>query len=498
MAKILLIEDQQDVRESLQRMLDLEGHRVDAAASAEEGLGWLQRKQFDLVVTDYQLPGMDGFEVVKSVSQNNPQLPVILMTAYHSTERVIDATQLGAYDYVLNPIDPPEFLEKIRQAVKSRALSTQESATAQAEAPALAEDGKDAIIGASRSMVEVFREIGLVAGRPLTVLIRGETGTGKELVARVLHRKSERGSEPFVAVNCAAIPENLLESEFFGHEPGAFTDAKTRRIGKFEQANKGTIFLDEIGDMSNHLQQKFLRVLQERTIQRVGGKEDIPIDVRVVAATHHHLESAIRQKQFRLDLYYRLNEAVINLPPLRERREDIALLARFFLNKYGVALGSPNPVMTEDALRYLQQQWWPGNVRELENLVRRAIVLAGQFPIGLNIVEKAHDQSRVIEETIQKFKQVDPEHPFAGEVAELLAKARRGEVVDVQSLLTEKLERELYDQAIKMADGDQSKAARWLGVSRPTMREKLQRYGLHPKGETSDGASPKDQGSAPS
>jgi DNA-binding NtrC family response regulator len=487
MAKILLIDDQQEVRESLQRVLDVEGHRVEAAASAEEGLAWLKKKRFDLVVTDYQLPGLDGLEVIKFVAQKDPQLPVILMTAYHSTDRVIDATQIGAYDYIAKPIDTTEFLEKVRHAVESRTLSEGDTAiirkpeSAPSDESPPSDDTKHTIIGASRAMVEVFKEIGLVAGRPLTVLIRGETGTGKELVARVLHRKSDRADQPFIAVNCAAIPENLLESEFFGHEPGAFTDAKIRRIGKFEQANKGTIFLDEIGDMSNHLQQKFLRVLQERTIQRVGGKEDIPIDVRVLAATHHHLEAAIQRKQFRLDLYYRLNEAVISLPPLRERREDIRLLTGHFLTKYGTALGSSNPVIMEDALAYLRDQWWPGNVRELENVIRRALVLAGQFPISVGVLEKAHEHSRVIEQTIQKYKQVDPDHPFAGEVAELLAKAKRGEADNVQALLSEKLERELYEQAIKLAEGDQSKAARWLGVSRPTIREKLQRYGLHPK-----------------
>lgn len=479
-AKILLIEDQQDVRESLQRMLDVEGHRVDAAASAEEGLDCLRQKQFDVVITDYQLPGRDGFDVVRSVIQTDPHLPVILMTAHHSTERVIEATQMGAYDYVLKPIDPADFLEKIRQAIESRSLVRKESLVARAVASGIIED-KDAVIGSSRAMLEVFKEIGRVAARPLTVLIRGETGTGKELVARVLHRKSARANEPFVAVNCAAIPENLLESEFFGHEPGAFTDAKTRRIGRFEQAEKGTIFLDEVGDMSPGLQQNFLRVLQDRKIQRVGGKDEIAVDVRVIAATNHDLESAIQQKQFRMDLYYRLNEAVITLPPLRERREDIPLLAQHFLTKYGPTLSYPNPTITDDALQYLQRQWWPGNVRELENLIRRALLLAGQYPVSLAIVEKAHDQTSVIEQA--KYKQVDPQHPFAGEVAELLAKAKRGEAVEAHSLLVEKLERELYQQAIALAEGDQSKAARWLGVSRPTMREKLQRFGLHPRGE---------------
>jgi len=322
-------------------------------------------------------------------------------------------------------------------------------------------------------MQSVYKEIGRVAAMPVTVLIRGETGTGKELVARAIHQHSGRADKPFIEVNCVAIPENLLESELFGHEAGAFTDAKVRRIGRFEQASNGTIFLDEIGDMAANTQSKLLRVLQNRTIQRVGGKEPIAVDVRVLAATHRNLELAIQDKEFRGDLYHRLNDAVIALPPLRDRREDIPELIRFFIQRYAVELGSPSPSMpTDDAVSYLQQQPWPGNVRELRNVVRKALLLAHGYPISGEIAAMAVAQTQLPKPAADQS--------IANYVSDLLAKARVGELENVQLLLTEAIERELYGQAIRLANGDQSKAGGWLGVSRPTMRDKLIKYGLHP------------------
>jgi DNA-binding NtrC family response regulator len=478
-------------------MLEAEGHKVEPARSADEGIASVLKKEFDVVVTDYQMPGSDGLEVVKTLHDTNPHLPVILMTAYHTTERVIEATKLGAYDYVLKPIvDPSDFFIKIEKAVESRRLMTK-PVEIRAVDPGtdLITPGKDIIIGKSAVMLDVYKEIGRLAAKPVTVLIRGETGTGKELVARALYHQSDRKDHPFIVINCAAVPENLLESEFFGHEAGAFTDAKVRRIGKFEQANRGTIFLDEIGDMNVNLQQKLLRVLQDRTIQRIGGKETIPVDVRVLAATHRDLEQAIQEKTFRTDLYYRLSVALIRLPPLRDRREDIPDLVGYFTRRYAAELGVVKPIITEDAFAFLQTQPWPGNVRELENAVRRTLVLAGNYAINLEVVTKALAQTTVIEQVIQKYKHADipvegqgrsaepsrqEDRPFAQHVGELLDKARRGELENVQALLTEQMERELFEQAIRLAGGNQSQAARWLGVSLPTMREKLTRYGLHP------------------
>src|SRR5438876_453914 len=322
------------------------------------------------------MPGVSGMEVIGALRDSKPQLPVILMTGHHTTEAAIEAMKLGAYDYIVKPPDPAEFLELIEKAVTNSRLMSEPVDMGEARF------AKDAIIGRSRVMQDVYKQIGRVAAMPVTVLIRGETGTGKELVARAIYQHSDRAEEPFIEVNCVAIPENLLESELFGHEPGAFTDAKTRRIGRFEQANDGTILLDEIGDMSPSTQGKLLRVLQSQTIQRLGGKETIPVDVRVIAATHRNLELAIHEKQFREDLYYRLNHFVITLPPLRDRPEDIPELVRFFVQRYTEELGLPALAMpTPEAMDYLSKQPWPGNVRELRNIVRKALLLSRGYPV---------------------------------------------------------------------------------------------------------------------
>jgi transcriptional regulator with GAF, ATPase, and Fis domain len=340
----------------------------------------------------------------------------------------------------------------------------------------------DAIIGNSAVMHTMYKHIGRLAAKSVAVLIRGETGTGKELVASALHRHSARHTQPFIIVNCAAISEQLLESELFGHEVGAFTDAKARRIGRFELAHQGTIFLDEVGDMSINLQAKLLRVLQQKTFQRVGGKETITVDVRVIAATHRDLKLAILEKEFREDLYYRLNVAVIQVPPLRERREDIPSLVDYFMHRYGTELVSyTEPQIHADALQCLQEMSWPGNVRELENVVRRALVSSHGI-ISFNDVQEAIAQDTTVAKAAAPLPSVD--QPLAAFVSDLLAKVMCSEMEDAHARVTVAAERELYGQAILLAEGDQSKAAKWLGVSRPTMREKLLRYGLHPTQES--------------
>jgi DNA-binding NtrC family response regulator len=290
------------------------------------------------------------------------------------------------------------------------------------------------------------------------------------LIARAIYQHSDRAERPFIAVNCAAIPETLLESELFGHEKGAFTGADARRIGRFEQADGGTIFLDEIGDMSLNTQAKLLRVLQERSIQRLGGRDSLRIDVRVLAATHRDLEAAMREKQFREDLFFRLNVVVIEIPSLRKRPEDIPDTVRYFLARYGAELGVKEPSIHPEALRFLQQQPWPGNVRELENAVRKALLMARGYPIGLDEAFRACAGSPAAGVSDQSL---------AGCVSELLAAASRGELENAHAALIEAAERELFTQAIQLAQGNQAKAARWLGISRLTMREKLNRFGLH-------------------
>jgi DNA-binding NtrC family response regulator len=473
--KILLIEDDEPLAAALKRVLQGEGYRVELAADTVTGLARARDDVFDVVVTDLQLPGavpLDikaGLDLIEQIHAGKPQLPIILMTAHHSTATAIEATKLGAYDYLLKPFDPAELLDMIDKAVASSRLVSEPVGLGDTTSTA------DAIIGNSRAMQTVYKEIGRLADKPVTVLIRGETGTGKELVARALYQHSDRATQPFIVVNCVAIPETLLESDLFGHEQGAFTGAHTRRIGRFEQANRGTIFLDEIGDMSMSTQAKLLRVLQEKTIQRLGGKEFIPVDVRILAATHRDLEAAIHQNQFREDLYYRLNVAVITLPPLRDRRDDIPALIHYFLQRYGAELGSPNPSMTSDAIQFLQQQAWAGNVRELENAVRKALLLARGYAIGLENIHNALAQTKPLhagaDQTLPAF------------ISDLLQRAARGELENIHGIFTAAAERELYAQAIELAQGNQAKVAKWLGVSRPTVREKLTLYCLFPKRE---------------
>jgi DNA-binding NtrC family response regulator len=406
-------------------------------------------------------------EVVRQLHEVKPRLPLILMTAHGTTEIAIEATKLGAYDYLLKPFEMEVLLDLVAKAVESSRLMS-EVVGIGAE-----ESSRDAIIGNSRVMQEIYKEIGRIAAKPVTVLIRGETGTGKELIARAIYQHSDRATAPFVAVNCAAIPETLLESELFGHERGAFTGADTRRIGKFEQAGGGTIFLDEIGDMSLNTQAKLLRVLQEKYIERLGGKETIPIDVRVIAATHRDLETALREKQFREDLFYRLNVVQVQLPPLRQRAEDIPSLVKYFLQKYGAELGVDSPAVQPEAIAFLCEQPWPGNIRQLENVARQALLLARKYTITLDHVRQ------VLAKMNRPAESLDTS--MAAWVSDFLLKARAGEMERVHGKVIDALERELFAQAIHLAHGNQAKAARWLGVSRVTMREKLTAFGLRPE-----------------
>ena len=469
-AKILIVEDDESVAASLKQVLEGEGYEVATAANPAQTLVLIRDEEFQAVVTDWNLqtPGTTGMDIIKMLHDTKPRLPAILMTGEGTTETAIEATKFGAYDYVVKSSQlSEEVVDLVRKAVATSRLTS--------EPVEMGETGfaKHTIVGRSRIMRDVYKQIGRVAGMPVTVLIRGETGTGKELVARAIYQHSQRANQPFIEMNCAAIPENLLESELFGNEAGAFTDAKVRRIGRFEQADHGTIFLDEIGDMSLNTQAKFLRVLQDQRFQRLGGKEMIEVDVRVIAATHRDLELAIKEKQFREDLYYRLNDAVIKLPLLRERREDIPELVTYFIQRYGAELGTVKPSMpTPDAIAFLQEQSWPGNVRQLSNVIRKGLLAAGGHPIHRDLIQQVLQQAAPAPLAAQDT--------IAGYVADALLKAKHGELVGAHAFVTETVERELYGQAIRLANGDQTKAASWLGVSRPTMREKLTRYDLHP------------------
>jgi DNA-binding NtrC family response regulator len=467
---ILIVDDNASLAGSLKRALESDGYTVTTAATAGEGLRAVQTGRVDVVVTDLQFSGPQGFDanaglgLIRDLHASHPRLPVILMTAHHTTQAAIEATKLGAYEYILKPFATPALLEMIERALAGKRLMSE---TVEMGTPA---PTGEAIIGNSVAMQKVYKEIGRVAAKPVSVLIRGETGTGKELIARAIYQHSDRANQPFILVNCAAIPETLLESELFGHEQGAFTGALTRRIGRFEQANRGTIFLDEIGDISGGTQAKLLRVLQDKTIQRLGGKETIRVDVRILAATHRDLEQAIHDRQFRHDLYYRLNDVMIFIPPLRERREDIPALVDYFLGRHGAELGHPHPSITEASRELLRQHTWPGNVRELENVIRKALLASQGFAIAAEHVRSALESTRLLP--------LEANQPLRVYIRGLLEAAVRGEAHGIADVLTQAVEQELYRQAFELAGGNQSKAAEWLGISRPTMREKLRAYGI--------------------
>ena len=463
---VLLIDDDPGIADTLRRVLADEGYDVTVRRRGDEGLAHAAREPVNVVITDLRLPGLNGLDLLRRLRATRPRLPVILITAFGTTDTAIEATKCGAYDYLLKPFAMPELLELVRKAAASNRLMSE---PVELGAPGAA---RDALVGRSGVMQAIYKEIGRVASKPVNVLIRGETGTGKELIARALYQHGGRAEAPFIAVNCAAIPEPLLESELFGHERGAFTGAEARRIGRFEQADHGTLFLDEIGDMTAGTQVKLVRVLQEQCLQRVGGKESIPVDVRIIAATHRDLETAVGQKQFREDLFYRLSVVVITLPPLRSRREDIPELVRYFLQKHGPALGVAQPSILPEALGFLQEQPWPGNVRHLENVVRKILLLTQDYTINLEHVRLALSQAGAVATPAAS--------PFGAYIEQTLAAVRRGEIVNAHARVIADAERELFARAIRQAGGNQAQAARWLGVSRITMKAKLLQFGLHP------------------
>lgn len=463
--KILLIEDDAGTAASLQKVLQDEGYDVDTVGRGDAGLAQARERDYSVVITDLRLPGLSGLELVAQLHAAKPKQPILLMTAHGTTETAIEATKLGAYDYLLKPFEADELLDLLGAAVANNRLMSEPVEMGEASA------NRSAIVGKSRAMQAIYKEIGRVAATPATVLIRGSTGTGKELIARAIYQHSDRADKPFIAVNCAAIPDALLESELFGHERGAFTGAQSRRIGRFEQANGGTLFLDEIGDLNANTQGKLLRVLQERCIQRLGSEANIPVDVRVLAATHRDLEAAIVEKEFREDLFYRLSVVTITLPPLSERAEDIPLLAKYFIHRYGKELALESPAVQPEAITLLQTQPWPGNVRELENVVRQSLLLAKPFPISQEHVQQVLAKAR---KPVASSQQT-----HAAYIAELLLRVQSSEVQDAYARMIADLEPELFKQAIQLAQGNQAKAARWLGVTRLKMREKLVQFGLH-------------------
>jgi two-component system nitrogen regulation response regulator GlnG len=469
-ARILIADDEDSLRWVLERGLRQAGYEVTAVKDGEEALQAFSAEPFDLVFLDVRMPGMDGLTALERLRAIRADVYVIVMTAHGTMDTAIKAMQRGAYDYLAKPFDLDEVLLLTERALSAIRL-TQEVARLKRGLQEVREFS--ALIGRHPRMQEVYKTIGRIAGTDVTVLLRGESGTGKELVARAIHHYSRRSGRPFVAVSCAAIPGTLLESEMFGHERGAFTDAKERKLGRFELAHGGTLYLDEIGDMPVELQTKLLRALQERRIERVGGHESIAVDVRVLAATNRDLEALMREGKFREDLYYRLNVVALHLPPLRERRRDIPLLVEHFLAKYAEDLGERG--IAPEALDRLVGHEWAGNVRELENVIQRAMVMATagvilpeHLPIGPVSAAASVAVDANLEDLIER------------KLMDCVRGLRERGSANLYDLVVALVEKPLLRAVLRETGGNQVRAAQILGINRNTLRKKLTEHGIEP------------------
>jgi len=453
---VLVVDDVPEIRTTMSEILKYKGFAVDQATDGQEAIELLSSRFYDIVLSDIAMPRKDGMEVLQYIKNSTPDTICIMITGFGSIEGAVEALRLGAFDYLSKPIKPSEVVVVIEKALEVRDLK-RENLSLKEEL-----QGRysfDRIVGRSRSIKRIFELVEKVARTDSTVLITGESGTGKELIAHAIHYSSGRKARPFVPINCAAIPEELLESELFGHEKGAFTHAIRTRIGRFELANKGTIFLDEIGEMSPSLQVKLLRVLQERCFERVGGVKTINVDIRVVAATNIDLEDAVNRGRFREDLFYRLNVIPIQLPPLRDRKGDIPLLVEHFLQKFSSGNPSYADSIDEEALRILETYDWPGNVRELENIVERLVILAnGPVITPADIPERIVSRSGNIPMAIQS----EPAAILPEEGMSL-------------SAAVEQFEKTLILQALDRTNGVKNRAAKLLKMNRTTLIEKMKK-----------------------
>jgi len=471
--KILVVDDEQAICWAFSQLLGPAGYQVLAAASAEEGLELAAREKPDLVLLDVRLPGLSGLDALPRFKTLNPDLPVLVMTAHGSMETAIEATRRGAYNYVTKPIHNDDVLHHIRTALERSGLSRE---VAQLRKELEKAQSREALVGNTPVMQEVYKKIGAVAGLASPVLISGESGTGKELVAKAIHSHSPRAQGPFVALNCAALPEQLLESELYGHVKGSFTGAIRDKAGLAESAAGGTLFLDEIGEMPPASQAKLLRFIEEKRFERVGGTVPVEVDVRILAATNRDLRGLIKERHFREDLYYRLNVVAIELPTLRARKEDLPLLVASFLArlKDGSATGRA-PEISREALQLLQRYDWPGNVRELKNALEHAAAVAR----GLAITP-AHLPPHII-------KNLQGLDPATGTTLEELVRLRTHQALDkcvgreegnVYGVVVADVEKVIIETALKRSAGNQVQASKLLGIHRTTLRKKIEEYGL--------------------
>ena len=470
MPKLLVIDDDRSIRHLVSTALGHDDLQVIDASTAAEGLEQIRIHAPDVALLDIVLPDLSGLELLSQIQTADPKLPVIFTTSGGTSDTAIEAMKLGAYDYVPKPLDIQHLEKLVQQALANRRMMLVPVALAQS---ANESTPGDPIIGRGPRMQEVYKAIGRVAAKDVTVLIRGESGTGKELVARAIYQHSDRAVRGFLAINCAAIPEPLLESELFGHEKGSFTGAANRRIGKFEQCSGGTLFLDEVGDMSPVLQSKILRVLQEQRFERVGGLETVQTDVRVIAATHRDLELMVERNEFRPDLYYRLNGFMISLPPLRERKDDLCVLLDHLLARFSRELGKEVHGIAPDALQALMSYTWPGNVRELQSVVRQAILQAtGPVLVADSLPEVVRlGGHRGVPLSAHAQEAED-------ELAEFVEDRLRGGSTALYAECLERMERALLTKILDAVAGNQSQAARILGITRSSLRYKTRQLGI--------------------
>jgi two-component system nitrogen regulation response regulator GlnG len=465
--KILITEDEESLRFVLQKALETEGYWVQAAANGASARRLINESQLDVSLMDIKLPDVDGLDLLREIKENGVDTAMIIMTAQNTMRNAIGAMKSGAFDYITKPFDLDEMLVLVKRAMDSRKLS-RDFRELKEEVKKRFEPGVN-IIGTSSSMQAVYKTIGQVVDTLATILILGESGTGKELVAKTIHYNSPRWNQPFVAINCAAIPRDLLESELFGHEKGSFTGALDRRLGKFELAEGGTLFLDEVGDIPLDLQTKLLRVLQDHEYSRVGGRETLKADVRILAATNQDLDKAVKEKRFREDLYFRLKVIPIYLPPLRERRGDIPMLIGYFVDKLNREMGLQISGVSPEAQKLLEEHSWPGNVRELENtLIRAAVLSSGPilFPKDFTL------QSKPAATTVE-VDQLSLEEIIRHKLEDYFRRTEGVDVDNLYSLVIERVERPLIELTLKKTRGNQIRAAQILGINRNTLRKKI-------------------------
>jgi two-component system response regulator PilR (NtrC family) len=462
MSRILVVDNEKSMREMLSIALEKEGYEVETARNGEVAVEMVEKDNFDVVITDINMPRSNGIDVLDAVNRIHAGTPVIMMTGYASPETAVETMKKGAYDYITKPFNMEDFKLIIRNASEKKQL-TEENAYLKYALKDKYQFGN--IIGKNEGMRKVFEYIEKVSNSNATVLVGGESGTGKELVAKALHYNSSRKNYPFISINCGAMPENLLESELFGHEKGAFTSADSTKVGLMEVANKGTFFLDEVYDAPLTTQVKLLRVLQEREITRVGGTKPIKVDLRIIAATNRDLAEGVKEKVFREDLYYRLKVIAIELPPLRKRKEDIALLVRHFINKYNEQHDKGHKIqgIQPDALKCLENYEWPGNIRELENTIERAVVLESNDLIGV---------SSLPEEIFQAPSPAD----------NLIPSMTGDDPVDLEQTL-DNIEKSMLLGALSKSDGMINKAAKLLNLSFRSMRYRVKKHNINAKSE---------------